>query len=312
VAACQIQPQEVVMRVVVAGATGVIGRCLVPRLSAAGHEVTGLSRAEGVDLLDRDAVGRAVGEADPDAVVHIATAIPARINPKAMTRDMELTNRLRTDGTRNLIDAAQAAGAKRIIVQGLAYPYQPGEGLADEDTPLWRDPPRDFASSMTALLELERLTAGAGGLVLRFGHLYGPGSAYAADGSFTAQVRARQVPVVGSGGSVFSFIHARDAAAAVVAALDHEVSGVLNIVDDTPAPIGEWLPAFAAMLGAPAPRHVPPFLARLAGGGWGAAFMTRLRGVSNARARAQLAWRPRYPVWSEGLRAGLDGDGASR
>lgn len=293
------------MRVVVAGATGVIGRCLVPRLSAAGHEVTGLSRAEGADLLDRDAVVRVVAEAEPGAVVHMATAIPARINPKAMTRDMELTNRLRTDGTRNLVEAAQAAGVKRIIVQGLAYAYQPGEGLATEDAPLWHDPPRDFASSMRALEELERLTAEAHGLVLRFGHLYGPGSAYAPDGSFTAQVRARQVPVVSGGRSVFSFIHADDAATAVLAALEHEVTGVLNIADDNPVPIGEWLPAFAAMIGAPAPRHVLSALARLAGGVWGVAFLTRLRGVSNARAREQLGWRPRYPDWSVGIEAGL-------
>jgi len=299
------------MRVVVAGATGVIGRCLVPRLSAAGHEVTGLSRAAGVDLLDRNAVIRLVAEARPDAAVHMATAIPARINPKTMARDFELTNRLRTDGTRNLIEAARGAGVKRIIVQGLGYAYQPGDGLADEDAPLWRDPPREFATSLRALVELERLTAEAGGLVLRIGHLYGPGSAYAADGSFTAQVRARRLPVVGSGGSVFSFIHAADAADAVVAALQREVSGVLNIADDTPVPIGEWLPAFAAMLGAPAPRHVPAALARLAGGGWGVAFMTRLRGASNARARAQLGWRPRYPGWSDGFEAEYDRDPAA-
>lgn len=293
------------MRVVVAGATGVIGRFLVPALSAAGHEVTGLSRAEGVDLLDRDAVIRVVAEAEPGAVVHMATAIPARINRKAMAHDMELTNRLRTDGTRHLVEAAQAAGVKKIIVQGLAYAYQPGEGLADEDAPLWLDPPREFATSMSALVELERLTAEAHGLVLRFGHLYGPGSAYAPDGSMTAQVRDRQLPVVGGGHSVFSFIHADDAAAAVLAALEHEVSGVLNIADDNPVPISEWLPAFAAMIGAPAPRHVPTSLARLAGGGWGAAFLTRLRGASNARAREQLGWRPRYPDWSGGFEAGL-------
>ena len=298
------------MRVVVAGSTGVIGRCLVPRLSAAGHEVTGLSRNQGVDLLDRDAVIAVVKDARPDAVVHMATAIPARINPKKMARDFEVTNRLRTGGTRNLIDAAQAAGAGQVIVQGLGYAYRPGAGLADEDAPLWRDPPREFASSMAALVELERLTADAGGLVLRLGHLYGPGSVYAPGGSFTEQVLARQVPLVGGGGSVFSFIHAADAAAAIVAALERGATGVLNIVDDSPVPIGEWLPGFAAMLGAPAPRHVPSALARLAGGGWGVAFLTRLRGASNARAREVLGWRPRYPDWSEGFQAELHRAGA--
>jgi nucleoside-diphosphate-sugar epimerase len=300
------------MRVVVAGATGVIGRCLVPLLSAARHEVIGVSRAQGIDLLDRAAVIRAVKEAQPDAVVHMATAIPARINPRRMAREFEQTNRLRTSGTSNLIEAAQAGGARRIIVQGLAYAYEPGGGLADEDVPLWRNPPREFASSLRALVQLERLTAEAGGLVLRFGHLYGPGSAYAPNGSITAQVLARQLPIAGGGASVFSFIHAADAAAAVLAAVRHEVSGVLNIVDDTPVTIGEWLPAFAVMLGAPAPRNMPAAMVRLAAGGWGAAFMTRLRGASNARARAQLDWRPRYPDWSSGFEAELGRDPAAR
>lgn len=293
------------MRVMVAGATGVIGRCLVPQLTAAGHEVIGISRAHGAGLLERDGIIRVVKEAQPDAVVHMATAIPARINPKRMAREFEQTNRLRTSGTDNLIAAAQAAGTRRIIVQGLGYAYEPGTGLADEDAPLWRNPPREFTSSLRALAELERLTAEAGGLVLRFGHLYGPGSAYSPDGSTTAQVLARQFPVAGAGASVFSFIHAADAAAAVVAALQQEASGVLNIVDDYPVPIGEWLPAFAAMLSAPPPRRVPAAMVRLAAGGWGAAFMTRLRGAGNARARAQFGWRPRYPSWSDGFKVEL-------
>jgi nucleoside-diphosphate-sugar epimerase len=297
--------QEVIVRVVVAGATGVIGRQLVPLLTACGHEVTGLSPRQGADLLDRAAVIDLVTRARAEAVVHMATAIPARINPRRMDRDFALTNRLRTEGTRNLLDAAEKAGAAKVIVQGLAYAYQPGDGLADEATPLWRNPPREFAAAMRALTELEELTAGAGGLVLRFGHLYGPGSAYAPDGSFTAQARARKLPVVDGGGSVFSFVHAADAAAAVAFALDRDVTGVLNVVDDTPVAIGEWLPAFAAMLDAPAPRRVPSAVAWLAGGGWGLAFMTKLRGASNARARALLDWIPRYPDWATGFRAEL-------
>ena len=299
------------MRVVVAGATGVIGRCLVPRLSAAGHEVTGLSRAQGTDLLDRDAVTRAVRQAAPEAVVQMATAIPAQINPRTLARDFALTNRLRTDGTANLIDAAQAAGAKRIIVQGLAYAYQPASALADEDAPLWQDPPGQFAAVLDALIEMERLTAQARGLVLRFGHLYGPGTAYAADGSFTAQVRTGKTPLVGNGGSVFSFTHTYDAATAIIAAMEHDVTGILNVVDDAPVPIGEWLPAFAAMLAAPAPRRVPAALARVAVGGWGVAFMTQLRGATNIRARAELRWHPRYPSWSGGFTAELQASPAS-
>jgi nucleoside-diphosphate-sugar epimerase len=296
------------MRVVVAGATGVIGRQLVPMLTASGHEVTELSRRQGTDLLDRAAVRALVTGARAEAVVHVATAIPARINPRRMALQFALTNRLRTDGTRNLLAAAQDAGAAKVIAGGLAYAYLPGSGPADEDAPLWDRPPRQFAAAQRALAEMESLTAGAGGLVLRFGHLYGPGSAYAADGSFTAQVQARQVPVVDGGRSVFSFTHAADAAAAVVAALDRDVTGVLNIVDDNPVAIGEWLPDFAVLLRAPVPRRVPAPMAWLAAGGWGLAFMTRLRGASNARARTRLGWTPRYPDWATGFAAELRRD----
>ena len=299
------------MRVAVAGATGVIGRCLMPLLLQAGHEVTGLSREQGIDLLDREAVAWAVGQAGANAVVHLATAIPAQVSPKTMARDYALTNRLRTEGTANLINAAQMAGAAQIIVQGLAYAYQPASGLADEDAPLWHNPPSQFAPVLAALIELERLTAQAGGLVLRFGHLYGPGSIYAADGSFTAQVRVGKVPVAGKGSSVFSFTHARDAAAAIAAAIEHPVTGVLNVADDNPVPIGDWLPAFAAMLGARPPRHVPAFVARLAVGSWGAAFMTQLRGASSARAKQQLSWLPRYPSWCDGFSAELSANAAA-
>lgn len=289
------------MKVVVAGATGVIGRRLVPQLAAAGHEVIQLSRSTGIDLLDRDAARRAVQAAEPDAVVHMATAIPADLNPKRIARQFELTNRLRTEGTRNLLDAAADTDVRRVITQGLAYAYEPGRGLADEDAPLWARPPGQFAAILAALRELERRTLDAKGLVLRFGHLYGPESAYAPDGWTTRQVRAGQFPIAGKGDSVFSFTHADDAASAVVAALASDDDGILNIVDDTPVAVGEWLPGFAALLAAPAPRHVPAALVRLAAGGWGAAFMTELRGASNARAKATLNWQPGYPTWIEGF-----------
>lgn len=291
------------MKVLVAGATGVIGASLVPQLIAAGHEVAEVSRASGTDLLDRRAVHRAVQAAGPEAVVHMATAIPAQINPKTMARQFEQTNRLRDEGTRNLLDAAREAGASRIITQGLAYAYEPGHGLAGEDAPLWTRPPAQFAPVLAALQELERSTRDAKGLVLRFGHLYGPGSFFSPGGSYTRQVRAGKFPIAGKGGSVLSFTYAGDAASAVVAALESDVTGVLNIVDDTPITIREWLPAFASLLGAPAPKHVPAALVRLAAGGWGAAFMTELRGASNARAKTALSWRPRFPSWIEGFTA---------
>jgi len=291
------------MKVLVAGATGVIGASLVPRLTAAGHEVIKVSRASGTDVLDRAAVFQAVRAGEPDAVVHLATAIPAQVNPKTMARDFEPTNRLRTEGTRNLLDAAQEAGVRRIITQGLAYAYDPGHGLADEEAPLWTRPPAQFAPVLAALEELERRTRDAKGLVLRFGHLYGPGSFFAPDGTYTRQVREGKFPIVGKGASVFSFTHADDAASAIVAALGSDAAGAANIVDDTPVPIREWLPAFAAMLSAPPPRHLPAAVVRLVAGGWGAAFMTELRGASNARAKATLGWSPRFPSWIEGFAA---------
>lgn len=308
------------MRVLVAGATGVIGNHLVPLLCSAGHDVVALARsgkravaveragAEIVvaDALDRDAVFRAVAGAAPDIVVNMLTAIPAELNPRRLAKEFEQTNLLRTRGTRNLIDAGRESGVRRVIAQGLAFAYEPdGDGLADEDTPFWGNPPRQFVPALAALRELERQTRQAGGLVLRFGHLYGAGSVYARDGSFTAQVRTGKVPLVGGGTATFSFTHAHDAATAIVAALDKNVGGALNIVDDDPAPMSEWLPVFADLLGARRPRSVPAAIARMAVGGWGVAYMTRLRGADNARAKLGLDWRPRYASWRTGFAAEL-------
>lgn len=299
------------MRVLVAGASGVVGRQLIPQLTTAGYEVAGLARSarsvEGVemmavDALDRAAVAAAVERAAPDAIVHLLTAIPAQIDPKRIDHDFAMTNRLRTEGTAHLLEAARAAGVQRIIAQGLGYAYDPhGSGPADESTPLWRDPPRSFAPVLAALRDMEAAIHDVRGTVLRFGHLYGPGSSYAADGSFVRQVRARQVPIVGGGTATFSFTHARDAAASVIAALETPAPGVYNIVDDDPAPMGEWLPILADRLGAPAPRSVPTFLARAAVGGWGVAFMTQLRGADNSRAKRVLGWQPQVPSWRLGF-----------
>ncbi|WP_067185266.1 NAD-dependent epimerase/dehydratase family protein [Microtetraspora niveoalba] len=309
------------MRVLVAGATGVIGRRLVSLLTATGHEVVALSRTAppvtgaagagvtvvAADALDRAALGAAVRAAAPDAVVHLLTAIPADIDPRRMERDFALTNRLRTEGTRNLLDAAREAGATRVITQGLAYAYDPAgagpgdTGPAGEDAPFWRTPPRQWASSLEALRTLERLTGEAGGLVLRFGHLYGPGTAFARDGAFVRSIRARAMPVLGGGTATFSFTHTHDAATSIVSALPRPVTGALNIVDDHPARVGEWLPALARILHAPEPRRLPAALARPVVGSWGVAFLTRLRGADNARARLELNWRPRHLSWRDGF-----------
>ena len=299
------------MKVLVAGATGVIGRQLVPLLAATGHEVVGLSRSGRpvsgaarvveVDALDRAAVVAAVHVEAPDAVVNMLTAIPAEIHPRSMAQEFAATNRLRTDASRYLTDAAVAAGVRRIVAQGVAFAYDPAPGNADEDQPLWRNPPRQFRLVLAALRELEELTRDAGGVVLRLGQLYGPGTAWACDGSATVAVRAGRMPIVGGGGSVFSFTHVDDVATATVAALEKTVTGPLNIVDDEPTPITEFLPELAGLLGAPAPGRVPTLLARAAVGGWGVAFMTRLRGADNSRARLTLDWRPRYPSWRNGF-----------
>lgn len=304
------------MRVLVAGATGVVGRQLVPLLTSVGHDVVGLSRSRNrtaaveeagarmllVDALDRAAVRRAVREAEPEAVVHLMTAIPGDFDPRRLAAAFELTNRLRTEGTRNLLDAAQEVGVRKVVTQGVAFVYDPeGPGVADEDAPWWRHPPRQFVPVLAALQELERRTTGAGGLVLRFGHLYGPGTAYAVDGSFVRRARAGMLPVVGRGTGIFSFTHTHDAATATVAALDKDVTGALNVVDDDPAPASVWIPELARTIGAPAPRRVPAVLARMAVGSFGVALMTRLRGADNARARLSLDWRPGHPSWREGF-----------
>lgn len=304
------------MRVLVAGASGVIGRQLITHLTTAGHKVTGFARSAGtvdgiemmaVDALDRAAVAAAVQRAAPEAIIHLLTAIPAQIDPKRIGQDFAMTNRLRTEGTAHLLDAARSAGVDRIIAQGLGYAYDPhGVGPADESTPLWRDPPHTFAPVLAALQQMEAAVQEVNGTVLRFGHLYGPGSSYAMDGSFVRQVRARQVPIVGGGTATFSFTHSRDAAAAIVAALERPAPGVFNIVDDDPAPMGEWLPILADRLGAPAPRRVPTFLARVAVGVWGVAFMTQLRGCDNTRAKDVLGWKPEVPSWRLGFDLELD------
>lgn len=307
------------MRVLVAGATGAIGQELVPALLAAGHDVVALARSDArakpllgggalfmvADALNRESLHSAVRRAQPDAVVNMLTAIPQNLDPRRLAREFAVTNQLRTEGTRNLLDAAEAVGARRFVAQSVAYLYQPGakKPLADEETPVWSRPPRQFAPVLRAVLEGERLAREAGGTVLRLGHLYGPRTGFAADGAVVRRVRAGRLPVVGGGRAVFSFTHVADAASAVVAVLGRPAAEpVFNIVDDEPVPVHVWLPELARMLGAKPPAHVPSLPARAAVGSWGVAYLTRLRGASNERARRELDWSPRYPSWRDGLR----------
>jgi nucleoside-diphosphate-sugar epimerase len=298
------------MRVFVAGATGAIGRPLVPRLLAAGHEVTGMTRsaeraerlrAEGAeavvcDVFDADALARAVTGARPEVVVTELTDIPPALNPR---QGMAGLNRIRTEGYRNLVRAARQAGARKLIAESIAFVYAPGEGRASEDDPVWDDVPEPFATTLRATVDGERavLDSGLEPLVLRYGWFYGPGTTYAPDGALLAMIRRRRYPVVGGGEGVSSFVHVEDAADATVAAVGSSATGILNVVDDDPAPLREWLPATAEAIGAKPPRRVPPFVARLAAGSFAAALSTRQRGASNARAKEALGWAPAHPTW---------------
>jgi nucleoside-diphosphate-sugar epimerase len=302
------------MRILVAGGTGVIGRQLLPLLGEVGHDAIVLARAGGsaspgrapviaADALDRRDTQAAVEQAAPDVIVNLLTAIPRALEPRKLARQMALTNRLRSEGTDNLL--AAAAGA-RVVSASLAYAYRPAGGaVADESRPLWTDGPRPFRRVARALLDLERATTDAGGVVLRLGHLYGPGTAFARDGAFVDQVTRGRVPLVGGGDAMFSFLHTHDAATSVVAALDKPVGGVLNVVDDDPTPVHDWLPALARMVGGPPPKHVPAALARLGAGAWGVAYLDRLVGADNTRARLALDWRPRFSTWRLGFEAEL-------
>ncbi|MFL5862225.1 MAG: NAD-dependent epimerase/dehydratase family protein [Solirubrobacteraceae bacterium] len=291
------------MRILVAGASGAIGRQLLPLLDAVGHEAIALVHRTPVevgrghvvvaDALDRAALSLAVSEFEPEAVVNLLTAIPRELNPRHLKRDFAITNRLRTEGTANLV---VATGGVRMISEAVAFAYAPdGAALADESRRLWLDGPKPFRPAVQALAELERITAETGGLVLRFGNLVGPGTGLAPDGAITRQVRAGRLPIVGDGSGMFSFIHTHDAATAIVAALDRaDVLGALNIVDDEPLPTRVWLPEFARLLRAPIPKRIPVWVARLAAGSFGVAFLNGLTGAANARARSELDWRPRY------------------
>jgi len=310
------------MRVLVAGATGAMGRPLVRRLVAAGHEVTGTTRreerAEGIraagaaaavcDVFDTEALGRAIAEARPEVVVHALTALPDRIDWKAKEDPLAATNRLREEGTGILVAAARAVGARRIVGESVAFFYEPSGGLIkDEDAALISSAPGRSGKAVAALAALESQildAEGIEGVVLRFGWFYGPGTSYASDRSQAEEFRRRRFPIVGKGTGVFSFIHVEDVAAATVAAVEGNAVGVFNVVDDEPAPQHEWAPVYAEAVGAKRPRRVPLWLARLIAGPV-ARNAVELRGASNARAKRELGWEPRYSSWRQGFRDAL-------
>jgi 2-alkyl-3-oxoalkanoate reductase len=307
------------VRVFVAGATGVIGSRLVPMSVEAGHEVTGMTRsperAKGLralgaepvvcDALDREALREAVAAARPEVVVHELTALPRAMDPRKMAGQLAANDLLRREGTRNLVAAALAAGARRIAAQSIAFAYAPsGTTVKTEEDPLYLDAPWPWRRTVGAVSELERLvtqTDGIEGVVLRYGHLYGPGTAYASDGAMAELVRKRGFPIGGDGAGVLSFVHVDDAARATVLALERGEPGIYNVVDDEPVAVREWLPAYAKALGARPPRHVPKLLLRLLAGRYAVHLATEARGASNAKAKRGFKWQPQYPSWRDGF-----------
>jgi len=311
------------MKVFIAGATGVVGTRLVPTLVERGHTVTAMTRtpakaerlrAQGatpavLDALDASAVKEAVVEAEPEVVVVQLTAIPAVLDFRHFDVQFEPTNRLRTIGTDNLVAAATAVGARRMVAQSYAaWPYERcGGPVKTEEDPFDTDPPAKVRPTLDALKHLESAVLGSGlePMVLRYGGFYGPGTSLNRGSPMIEMVRRRRIPIVGSGAGVWSFAHADDVASATAIAVERGEPGIYNVTDDEPAAVRDWLPLLADALGAPKPRHVPVWLARLLVGEAGVVMMTDIRGASNAKVKRELGWTPRYPSWREGFRTGL-------
>ncbi|HKP91837.1 MAG TPA: NAD(P)-dependent oxidoreductase [Thermoleophilaceae bacterium] len=306
------------MRVFVAGASGAIGRPLVRKLLDAGHQVTGMTRSEEraealraagaeavvADALDAEAVRDAIVAAAPEALVHQLTDLPSEWQ---MRQQLGQTSRLRTEGTRNLLDGAAAAGARRFVAQSIAFIYSPkAPPAADEDAPTVAGTP-GFGEAVDAVLELEHQVTtaeGIDGLALRYGFFYGPGTWFARGTKLAREIERRRYPIVGKGEGLFSFIHVDDAAEATIRALEEGAPGVYNVVDDDPGQMREWLPVLADALGAKPPRRVPVWLARLFGGEQ-VSFAVAMRGASNEKAKRELGWRPRYASWRVGFREAI-------
>jgi nucleoside-diphosphate-sugar epimerase len=320
------------MKIFVAGATGALGRQLVPQLVARGHEVVGMTRSASkqdllrslgarpvvADALDPDAVAEAVASAEPEVIVHQLTALSGPMSVRDARRPdrshaATMTNRLRTEATDHLLAAGRAVGARRFVAQSFgAFRFaRTGGPVRTEADPLDpNDPPAPLRSAQAAYLYLEQAVTTiewGEGLALRYGGFYGPGTGMsrAPDAQMTAPVRKRRFPIVGDGGGVWSYVHVEDAAAATAAAVERGKPGVYYVVDDEPAPVREWLPVLASALDAKPPRHVPRWLGRLAAGEAATAMMTEAKGASNAKAKRELGWQLRYPSWRQGFAHGL-------
>ena len=317
------------MKVFIAGATGAIGKQLVPMLVERGHEVTGMTRTSAkqdlirglgarpvvADVLDPEGVARAVAEAEPEVVIHQLTAIDASRFGRSLDKTFALTNRLRTEGTDHLLAAANAVGARRFIAQSFAgWPFErTGGPIKTEEDPLQASPPKTVSETLGAIKYLEATVTGAEGiegLALRYGGFYGPGTSLAVnpDSEQVEMVRKRRFPIVGNGAGIWSLVHIHDAAAATAAAVEGGEPGLYNVVDDEPAPVSVALPELARVIGAPPPRRIPRWLGRLLAGEGMTIMMTEVRGASNAKAKRELGWELRYPSWRLGIREGLEND----
>ncbi len=307
------------MKVFVAGATGAIGRSLVPQLVEAGHQVTAITRskeklgalyelgAEPIlcDVFDTGRLGSVVAQAEPDAVINELTDLPQSLNPRKLKEYYAANNRVRREGTINLLDAARGAGVRRFLVQGSAYWYaQTEEAVKGEEAPLYLDAPPPVGPAVRTIEEVEDAVLsveGIEGVVLRYGFFYGPGTWYAKEGDVGRQVRKRRYPMIGQGEGTYSFIHVDDAASATVAALEGAKPGVYNVVDDEPATAAEWMPVFAEALGAKRPPRVPAFVARLIVGDAIVEWTLGMRGASNEKIKREVGWHPQYKSWRQGF-----------
>jgi nucleoside-diphosphate-sugar epimerase len=309
------------MKVLVAGATGAIGRPLLPLLIKAGYRVAGITRSAekatllsgaGIepvvcDVLDRAKLVETLAKVRPEAVIHQLTELPQDLDLKKLEEFYRKNNRIRSEGTKNLLDAARLAGVRRFLVQSMASWYRPGKnGLRTEHDQLYLNAPEPVGKGVRALKYMETivLESELEGIVLRYGAFYGPGTWFSRNGSAAKQVLARKYPIIGNGSGVYSWIHIDDAAEATVAALDRAQPGVYNVADDEPAAVREWLPIYAATLGAKPPRKVPLLVARFLGGGI-VKWESTMPGASNARIKKMLEWKPRYETWRRGFAEAL-------
>src|SRR5918994_1895556 len=304
------------MKIFVAGATGALGRALVPQLVAQGHDVVGMTRSASkqdlvrslgahpavADALDPDAVAQAVAAAEPEVIVHQLTALSGPMSIREARRPDRssaaiMTNRLRTEATDHLLAAGRAVGARRVVAQSFgAFRFDRTGG--------------PLRTVQAGYLYLERAVTTIDwgeGLALRYGGFYGPGTSIsrAPDAQMAAPIRKRRVPIIGDGGGISSYVHVDDAAAATAIAVERGRPGVYYVVDDEPAPVREWLPVLASALDAKPPRRVPRWLVRLAAGEAATVMMTEARGASNAKAKRELGWELRYPSWRQGFAEGL-------